>query len=82
MKDMMGKMMSGMMKPEDMPEMMDKMFSQMSIDDRIQFVSTMMPKCLGMILSEFDSEAKGKLEKEMTNKMMFVFGEHLKQEAE
>ncbi len=81
MKEMMEKMMSGMMKPEDMPKMMDSMmnnmFSQMSSEDRIQFVSTMMPKCLGMIFSELDSVAKEKLAKEMVNNMMAIFKEQL-----
>ena len=53
----------------------------MSSEDRIQFVSTMMPKCLNMIFSELDSSAKEKLAKEMINKMMSIFGEQLEQET-
>jgi len=36
-KETMGKMMSGMMKPEDMLPMMDKMFSEMTAEDKMQF---------------------------------------------
>ncbi len=71
----------GIMKPEDMPQMMntmlDKMFSGMSTDDRIRFVTTMMPKCLEMVFSEMDTDAKGKLAREMINKMMSIFKEEL-----
>ena len=35
MQKVMEKMMSGMMKPEDMPHMMDSVFREMSAEDRI-----------------------------------------------
>ena len=69
--------MLGMMKPENMPQMMgtmiDNMFSQMSTEDRMAFVSNMMPKCLNMIFSKIDSESKENLAREMMEKMMGVF---------
>ena len=43
------------MKPEDLHEMMEgmmsKMFSGMTVEDRIQFCTTMMPKCLTMVFA-------------------------------
>ncbi len=73
MNKMMEKMMSAMMKPEDMPGMMnmmlDKMFSQMSGEDRIQFISTMMPKCLDMIFAELDADAKERVAREFLGRM-------------
>ena len=84
MKEMMEKMMSGMMKPEDMPEMMnsmmDNMFSQMTAKDRIEFISTMMPRCLNMIFSELNPEEKTNLAREMAEKMMSIFKENIKSE--
>ncbi|MDF1611361.1 hypothetical protein [Stygiobacter electus] len=81
MNKMFERMMSGMMKPEDMPQMMDtmmdKMFLSMSAEDRIQFVTTMMPKCLNMIFSELDLTAREKLAREMINKMANIFEEQL-----
>jgi Mg/Co/Ni transporter MgtE len=77
MKDMMQKMMSGMIKPEDMPEMMgammENMFSKMTTEDRMKFVSTMTPNCLNMIFAELDESSKQKLAKEMLNKMTDIF---------
>ncbi len=64
-KKMMEAVMTGMMKPEDLPRMMDKMmdrmFSAMSAEDRIQFVTTMMPKCLNTVLGQLTPEAKQEL---------------------
>ncbi|HEU4445508.1 MAG TPA: hypothetical protein VFR94_12625 [Nitrososphaeraceae archaeon] len=61
------------MKPEDMHQMMEgmmsKMFSAMKVEDRIEFCSTMMPKCLTKVFEGVSPEAKEKLKKEMTNKM-------------
>ena len=78
--------MSGMVKPEDMPQMMnammDNMFSQMTTEDRMEFVSTMMPKCLNMIFSELASDKKEKLAKEMITNMMSIFSEQLDQSKE
>ncbi len=77
MKDMMQKMMSGMVKAEDMPEMMgtmmENMFSKMTTEDRMKFVSTMMPNCLNMIFAELNESSKQKLAKEMLNKMTDIF---------
>lgn len=73
MNSMMEKMMSMMMKPEDMPEMMnmmmDKMFSEMSVEDRIQFISTMMPKCLNLIFAELDADSKERVAREFMSRM-------------
>lgn len=83
MKEMMERMMSAMVKPEDMPQMMgammDRMFSQMSSEDRIAFVSTMMPKCLGLIFAEIDPAAKEKLAREMMGKMVSILEGPIKQ---
>ena len=61
------------MKPEDMHQMMEgmmsKMFSGMTVEDRIQFCTTMMPKCLTKVFAGVSPETKEKLKKEMTNKM-------------
>ncbi|RZD15691.1 MAG: hypothetical protein EVJ46_09195 [Candidatus Acididesulfobacter guangdongensis] len=79
MSKVMEKMMSAMVKPEDMPQMMnammDKMFQGMTPEDRSAFVSNMMPKCLNMTFSELDADAKAKLAKEMMEKMMSIFEE-------
>ncbi len=81
MKKVTEKMMTGMMKPEDIPQMMntmmDKMFSSMTVEDRIQFVTTMMPKCLNMVFADISPEAKEKLAREMINKMMSIFKDQL-----
>ncbi len=83
MKEMMEKMMSAMVKPEDMPHMMgammDRMFSQMTSEDRIAFVSTMMPKCLSLIFAEIDPAAKEKLAREMMGKMVSILEGQIKQ---
>lgn len=64
------------MKPEDMHHMMEgmmsKKFSGMKVEDRIQFCTTMMPKCLTKVFDGVSPEAKEKLRKEMTNKMTSI----------
>ena len=71
----------GMMKPEDMPPMMNammgKMFSGMSVEDRKEFVATMMPTCLKMMFAELDPGSREKLAREMLDKMVSVFKEQL-----
>ncbi len=78
---MMEKMMAGVVKPEDMPRMidtmMDKMFSALSAEDGIQFVTTMMPKRLDMIFDEIGPEARVRLAEEMIAKMMSIFKEQI-----
>ncbi|MHB1142374.1 MAG: hypothetical protein ACYC1T_11550 [Sulfuricaulis sp.] len=85
MKKMMEKMMSAMVKPEDMPQMMgammDRMFSQMSSEDRIAFVTTMMPKCLSLIFAEIGPEAKEKLPREMIGKMVSILEGQINQKT-
>jgi hypothetical protein len=65
------------MKPEDMHDMMEtmmsKMFSEMPIEQRVQFCSTMMPKCLGKVFAGVSPEEKEKFKKEMANKMISIF---------
>lgn len=65
------------MQPEDMrgmmEEMMSKMFSGMSVEESVQFCSTMMPKCLSKVFAGASPETKEKLKKEMANKMMSMF---------
>lgn len=58
------------MKPEDMHDMMEtmmsKMFSGMSVEERVQFCSTMMPKCLTKVFAGASPEAKEKLKRWQT----------------
>jgi hypothetical protein len=65
------------MKPEDMHDMMEtmmsKMFSGISVEERVQFCSTIMPKCLTKVFAGVSPEAKEKLKKETANKMMSMF---------
>ena len=65
------------MKPEDihgmMEEMMSKMFSGMSVEQRVQFCSAMMPKCLSKVFAGVSPEEKEKFKKEMVDKMMSMF---------
>jgi hypothetical protein len=62
------------MEPEDihgmMEEMMGKMFSGMSLQERVQFCSTMMPKCLSKVFAGATPEEKEKFKADMKNKMM------------
>ncbi len=77
MKEMMEKVMARMVKPEDMPgmmnAMMDRMFSGMTTDDRIRIVTTMMPKFLGMIMAEMTPEERQKLASEMMDRLVALF---------
>ena len=61
------------MKTEDMHDMMEtmisKMFSGMTVEDRIQFCTTMMPQCLTKFFTGITPDEKEKLKKEMINKM-------------
>lgn len=50
----------------------------MSSENRIEFVSSMVPKCLKMIFSEIEPAARQSLAKEMVNKMMLSFQEQLR----
>ncbi len=65
------------MKPEDMHEMMEtmmsKMFSGMSVEQRVQFCSTMMPKCLSKVFAGMSPEEKQKFKTEMANKVKSMF---------
>ena len=65
------------MNPEDMhgmmKEMMSKMFSGMSVEQCVQFCSTMMPSCLSKVFAGVSPEEKEKLKKEMANKMLSMF---------
>jgi hypothetical protein len=49
--------------------MMGKMFSGMTVKDRIQFCTTMMPQCLTKFFTGITPDEKEKLKKEMINKM-------------
>ncbi len=73
---LMEKMMSGMMKPEDMPHMMetmmDNIFGQMTAEDRIAFIENMMPRCMGMIFSEIDEESRKEVATAMLTKLADV----------
>ena len=65
------------MNPEDMhgmmEEMMSKMFSGMSVEQRVKFCSAMMPKCLSKVFAGAGQEEKKKFKKEMADKMMSMF---------
>lgn len=53
--------------------MMDRMFSGMTTDDRMRFVTTMMPKCLGMIMTGMTPEERQKLAREMVDRLVALF---------
>ena len=53
--------------------MMNKMFSGMSAEERVEFCSRMMPKCLSKVFAGVSPEAKEKFKAEMKNKMMSDF---------
>ncbi|MEA1888547.1 MAG: hypothetical protein U9N50_02025 [Pseudomonadota bacterium] len=69
-----GKMMSGMMKPEGMPHMMetmmDSVFKEMATEDRVGFMQNMMPRCMSMMFSELEPEARKDLAGAMLNRMV------------
>ena len=80
MNKMMENMMTRMMESEDMPQMistmMDKMvpvFSAMTVEDRIQFVTPLMSKGLNMIFAELSPEEKEKFAREMLNERISIF---------
>ena len=50
-----------------MPTMMDKMFSAMSPEQRVEFVTTMMPSCLTMVLESLDQSGRERLARNMIN---------------
>jgi hypothetical protein len=77
MKDMMEKMMARMAKPEDMlgmmNAMMDRMFSGMTTDDRIRFMTTMMTQCLAVVMAQMTPEERQKLAREMVDRLVALF---------
>lgn len=46
-------------------------------EDRIQFVTTMMPKCLNMIFREIDLDKKVSLAQEMVTQMISIVKEQI-----
>lgn len=80
--DMMKKIMGGMMKPEDMPEMMtammDRCFSEMKANDKLAFMENMMPRCMNMMFKNMSPQERKAFAEKMLNSM---FGE-LKRHAE
>lgn len=54
------KMMGNMM-GSAMPAMMDKMLSAMPPEQRVEFVNTMMPRCLGIVLDSLDQPGRERL---------------------
>lgn len=72
----MQKMMSGMMKPEDIPGMMqmmmDSIFKEMTTEDRIEFMQNMMPRCMSLMFSELEPEARSSLASAMLERMADV----------
>lgn len=71
---MMEKMMSGMMKPEDMPHMkeamMDNIFKQMGAQDRLAFMQNMMPRCMAMMFAELAPADRREVAEGMLRRMM------------
>lgn len=63
-------------KPENMKEIMpiimDRMFSGMNAIEHMEFISTMMPKCLENILSNLDSDSRSKLAKELLERILNI----------
>jgi len=74
----MEKMMSGMMKPEDMPHMIDSVFMEMLAKDRMAFMQKMMPRCMSMIFSELEPDAR----KDLAGSMLKGVSEELKSQLE
>lgn len=74
MQEMMKKVMSGVMKPEDMPKMMESMmdnvFGQMSARDRISFTENMMPRCIALIFAQLEPPERQELARRMLERMM------------
>lgn len=66
--------MAGMVKPEDMPvmmnAMMDRMFSTMPTEDRMRFVTTMMPRCLGLIMADMTARERKALATTLVEKLV------------
>ncbi|MEX6430977.1 hypothetical protein, partial [Ferrimicrobium acidiphilum] len=60
MRKMMGNMMSSAM-----PPMMDKMFSAVAPEQRVEFVNTMMPRCLEIVLDSLDQPGRERLARDM-----------------
>jgi len=54
----------------------------MEAQDRIEFVTTMMPRCINTVLDGLDSESRNNLAREMMGKMMSIFKEELNTEAQ
>lgn len=75
------KMMSGMVKPEDMLEMMNAMmnrvFEAMPPEERISFVMTLMPNCLRVLFAEMDGLSKDRLVRGMIENLVAVLKEQL-----
>ena len=72
--DTMEEMMAGMMKPEDMPvmmnAMMDRMFSTMTVQDRTEFISTMMPRCLNLVMAGMSAEDRKTLANQLVDELV------------
>ena len=48
-----------------MPQMMDKMFSAMPPEQRVEFVTTMMPRCMTIVLDSLDQPGRKRLARDM-----------------
>ncbi len=62
--DDMRKMMGNMM-GSAMPPMMDKTFSTMPPEQRVEFANTMMPRCLELVLDSLDQPGRERLARDM-----------------
>lgn len=55
-----------------MGEMMDAMFADMALEDRLSFVGAMLPRCLGAIFANLDPSAREQLATTMAERMTSV----------
>lgn len=74
MQETMEKIMAHMVKPEDMPAMMgammDRMFAGMSAEDCLRFVTSMMPRCLTLVMADMSAGEKQALARELVDKLV------------
>lgn len=78
--EMMRKMRGGMMKPEEMPKMMEammeKVFSHMTTQDKIAFIENMMPRCIAMMFGEMNAEDRKEVASAMLERMATELKRH------
>ena len=66
------------MGPSGMPSMMmDKMLAAMPAAERVEFVPTMMERCLTIVFGQLDTAAKQRLARDIVDRMTHVAEQHL-----